>query len=153
MVPLLGNRMVPTTRNLADQLATIAAQLDAILASLRDNVDDIKAKMIGDGCNSKESDSDLKNKMLGTPFWSSNQMEPEDDPHGPLPLQVKEDTGENSMPGVEETFPKIFLLKYMEKNLPKNPGANNPNHVFNPSTKTMCHQRCNFQREKKVGLV
>ncbi|KAF5789548.1 hypothetical protein HanRHA438_Chr09g0384471 [Helianthus annuus] len=55
--------MALTTRNLADQLATIATKLDAILASLRDVVDDIKAQMIGDGCNIEESGSDLKNTV------------------------------------------------------------------------------------------
>ncbi|KAJ0873238.1 hypothetical protein HanPSC8_Chr11g0450351 [Helianthus annuus] len=74
--------MALTTRNLADQLATIAAQLDAILASLRDDVDEIKAQMIGDGCNIEESRSDLKKTVemgiKGTPTDEElNKEEPE----------------------------------------------------------------------------
>ncbi|KAI3763143.1 hypothetical protein L1987_53593 [Smallanthus sonchifolius] len=64
--------MAPTTRNLASQLATIAAKLDAILASLRDGVEEIKVQLIRDGCNKGESEGDSKNMVAEEPQGSNH---------------------------------------------------------------------------------
>ncbi|KAK1427261.1 hypothetical protein QVD17_15944 [Tagetes erecta] len=103
--------MATTTRNLADQLATIAARLDVILASLKADVEEIKVQMIGDGCSIEESNGGLRNTV------AEESQESKHDPLHQLGSKTDYVNKTSGVSGIAGCYNALFQVQLIYKRI------------------------------------